>query len=78
MSVVMIDIAFGLLIATVGIIAGWSLRSRDAGRHDLRNGSESESETRFAREVLTRLQTVAADVAAGVGEHTSRVEEISE
>jgi len=74
MSVVAIDIAFGLLMVTVGAVAGWFLRNRDACRCE----PSDESETRFAREVLARLQTVAADVAAGVGEHTNRVEEISE
>ena len=78
MPVVMIDFAFGLLIATVGVVAGWFLHSRDAGRHGKGKESDSESATRFAREVLLRLQNVAADVAAGVGEHTSRVEEINE
>ncbi|MEE8452768.1 MAG: diguanylate cyclase [Thermoguttaceae bacterium] len=74
MSVVTIDIAFGLLLAAVGAGAGWFLRNRDLSRHH----PSGESEARFAREVLIRLQNVAADVAAGVGEHTSRVEEISE
>ena len=74
MSVVAIDIAFALLMTTIGAAAVWFLLKRGASTQV----AHDENETGFAREVLARLQDLAVDVAAGVGEHTSRVEEINE
>lgn len=74
MSVVVVDISFAMIIATAGAVAGWWLRGSTIRRETRRNDNES----RRNREVLAKLYELAARVAADVGQHTNRVEEISE
>ena len=76
MSVMLIDAFFGLLMAACGAaLAGWWLRGPLAGSPS--PGGESE-EQRRAREAMTQLHTLAMRIAAHVGEHSSRVEEINQ
>lgn len=72
MLTVLIDLTFGAILATAGAIAGWWLRGA------ARSSSADGEEGRRAREVLGRLQDVAVRIAANVGEHSSRVEEINQ
>jgi len=74
MSIMVVDISFGLIVAMAGILAGWWLRGSTIRRESRRNDNES----RRNREVLAKLYELAASVAADVGEHTNRVEEINE
>ena len=69
-----IDIAFAVTMAIAGALAGWWLRGSPA----LPKPPHGEEELHRAREVLARLHEVAAKVAADVGDHSSRVEEINE
>jgi len=71
MSSVFIDALFGILAACAGGVGGWYLRRNS------RAGAEPK-EVQNARQVLARLHELAANVAADVGQHTSRVEEINE
>jgi len=71
MSIALIDLSFAVAVAFMGAVGGWYLHGR-------RRGVSEHEEIRYAREVLGRLRELAAHVAAGVGEHTSRVEEINE
>jgi len=71
MSIAIVDFTFAMVVALLGAAGGWYLGARGRlgwGRDELRYG----------REVLGRLRELAAHVAADVGEHTSRVEEINE
>jgi diguanylate cyclase len=72
MPAVLIDLAHALWMVATGIAAGWWLRTRLSARtpHD-------DSETQRAREVLGRLHELAQHMAAHVGAHSSRVEEIN-
>lgn len=74
MSIMVVDIAFGLIVAMAGTLAGWWLRGSTIRRESRRNDNES----RRNREVLAKLYELAASVAADVGQHTNRVEEINE
>ena len=74
MSAIVIDLAFTIIAATIGIVAGWFLRSSIAPREPNRESDE----VRHAREVLARLHELADNVSADVGAHTSKVEQINE
>ena len=74
MSAIVIDLAFTVFAAMIGIVAGWFLRSSIVPQ---KPGQESD-EVRHAREVLARLHELADNVAADVGAHTSKVEQINE
>jgi diguanylate cyclase (GGDEF)-like protein len=74
MTVVLVDIGFGLATLALGMIAGWWLRSR--GRKSA--AGPGDDEVRRAHEVLACLQRMASHVAREVGQHSSRVEEINE
>lgn len=69
MPVIVIDILFALISAGLGAAATWWLIN------DRRGAVE---ERRRAQEVLARLHEVAVRVAADVGEHHTKVEEINE
>jgi diguanylate cyclase len=73
MQILLIELAFGAAMASAGIAGGWWLRSRP-GKRD----AGHEEERRRTREVLGRLQDLAVHIAANVGEHSSRVEEINQ
>jgi len=73
MPVVVIDLLFGLFVLGVGAALGWWLRLRLVPA-----GGDAAAETQQAREVLGRLHELASHMAADVGAHTSRVEEINE
>jgi diguanylate cyclase len=68
------EIVFAIVVAVIAAATGWCLRGNDAQRKSGKDGKE----TRYAHEALGRLHELAAHVAADVGEHTSRVEEINE
>ncbi len=68
------ELLFALIVALIGAATGWCLRG--GGPQD--KSKKESREIRYAREVLGRLHELAAHVAADVGEHTSRVEEINE
>ncbi len=74
MTVMVIDLAFTIIAAVIGIGAGWFLRSNIVPRKPDRESDE----VRHAREVLARLHELADNVAADVGAHTSKVEQINE
>ncbi|HUT09745.1 MAG TPA: GGDEF domain-containing protein [Thermoguttaceae bacterium] len=84
MPVIWVDLIFAIVMATAGAIAGAWLRGRGTVCAGVQpRGGETEArpegdETEYAREVLARLHQLAASVAANVGEHNSRVEEINE
>ena len=69
----LLDIAFALLMTASGVLAGWWLH-----RSVPRRPALAPDEPHVAREVLSRLQELARHVAANVGEHSSRVEEINQ
>ncbi len=71
MSVIFVDILFAGFVASVGAVAGWYL-------HSVRGPQDRSQEVQYTREVLARLRELAANVAADVGQHTSRVEKINE
>jgi diguanylate cyclase len=73
-AVVLVSVVLCFTVAALGVLAGWGLHYRVAGGD---GGAESE-EVRRAREVLARLHELALGVAADVGKHHSRVEEINE
>jgi diguanylate cyclase len=66
------DLTFAILMTSVGAGAGWMLHRA------LRGAAELPEEQRLAKEVLTRLKDLASHMAANVGQHSSRVEEINE
>jgi diguanylate cyclase len=72
MSVLILDFVFAGLVAAVSAVLGWWLHG---GRPE---GAKGDEESRRAQKVLGRLHDLAARVAADVGEHSSRVEEINE
>jgi len=74
MSVMEVDALFAMLLATAGAMAGWWLRAGEIRR----KSQQHRDQTRYAREALARLRQLAHHVAADVGEHTNRVEEINE
>ncbi len=69
MPVIVIDILFALISAGLGAAATWWLINGRRG---------AAEDRRRAHEVLARLHEVAVRVAADVGEHHTRVEEINE
>lgn len=72
------DLAITLFIAAVGVLFGWLLRGASARRMTTREEDADKDEVQRAREVLSRLHELADQVAADVGEHSYRVEAISE
>lgn len=73
MPEVLIDLVFALFMSVGGMLAGWGLR-----RKLRQKASRLGDEPRIAHEVLGRLQELAHSMAANVGEHSSRVEEINQ
>jgi diguanylate cyclase len=67
--VVWVDLTFALFIAAVGFASGWWLNYRSARR--------AAAETVRARTALQRMHDLATSVAADVGEHHTRVQEIN-
>ncbi|NQU20012.1 MAG: GGDEF domain-containing protein [Candidatus Nealsonbacteria bacterium] len=74
MPLFLIDIAFGVVMASVGVGAGIWLRGRTASRKAAMVPNDAE----YAKEALASLHVLAHRVAAHVGEHNTRVEEINE
>jgi len=77
MSVALVDFLFSILLATTGVAIGWWLRGGLTRAAPPRDDAEAR-QARQAREVLAGLHELAARVAADVGEHSNRVEEINE
>ena len=69
---VLVDLGFAVAMAASGMAAGWWLQRK------LRRDKAAGDEPRLAREVLRRLQELAQRMAANVGQHSSRVEEINQ
>jgi diguanylate cyclase (GGDEF)-like protein len=74
MPVVLIDVLSGLILVAAGALAGWWLR----GSRVRQESGLARSERRQAREALTRIHDLAGRVAADVGQHNTRVEEINQ
>lgn len=74
MPVVLVDVVFAVVVAGVGILGGWYLRGGEA-RRKIR---QHDREIQYVREALARLHELATHVAADVGQHSDRVEEINE
>jgi len=67
-----VDLAFACLLLSIGVAAGWWLfRGTNSGEG---NGG---SETERVMTALAKVRELASSVAHDVGEHTSRVKEIS-
>ena len=67
------DLSLAILMSSGGAGAGWAL-------HRALRGAPAElpEEQRLAKEVLARLKDLASHMAANVGQHSSRVEEINQ
>ena len=73
----LLAIIVGIVLAAIelllGVAVGWWLRGGQDGDHPPINNEEAER----ARQALQRLHELATSVAADVGEHSSRVQAIS-
>jgi len=70
-----ISVLFAIFVGAIGVALGWWLR----GGQSKRSGETGDSsDTQHAQEALAYLHELAASVAADVGEHNSRVQEISD
>ncbi len=67
------DFACGIAFSSGGAGAGWLLHRALRG-----TAVEVPEEQKMAKEVLHRLKDLAAHMAAGVGQHSSHVEEINQ
>jgi diguanylate cyclase len=67
------DITFGIVMSSSGAGAGWLLHRALRG-----TPVEVPEEQKMAKAVLQRLKDLAANMAANVGQHSSRVEEINQ
>jgi diguanylate cyclase len=67
------DFAYGIVMSSGGAGAGWLLH-----RAFRRAAGEVPEEQKMAREVLARLKDLAASMAARVGQHSSRIEEVNQ
>jgi diguanylate cyclase len=67
------DLSFAVLMSSGGLGAGWALHRALRGPT-----AQLPEEQRMAREVLKRLKDLAGHMAANVGEHSNRVEEINQ
>jgi len=72
------DFAINLLLTLLGIGFGWWIRGCLIPIHLTTASPEQDVAAEHAREALSRLRDLAARVAADVGEHSHRVEEINE
>ncbi len=79
MAAAISDLLVTLFITSFGIALGWYLRAF-MRREEPAQGraEETNPEVQRAKEVLDRLQELAASVAADVGQHSQRVEQINE
>ena len=73
MPSVAVDLLFALLIAGLGALIGWWVAAHTRSRTMVAN-----SEGQRVHEVLSCLQSLAANVATEIGAHNTRVEEINE
>ena len=78
MFISLIDLAITSSLTLLGVGLGWWLRASLAGWGVSTDDAEGRTEVSRAREALGRLHDLAARVAADVGEHSHRVEEINE
>jgi diguanylate cyclase len=67
------DFGFGIAMSSGGAGAGWLIHRALRG-----TPVAVPEEQKMAKEVLTRLKDLAAGMAAGVGQHSSRVEAINQ
>jgi diguanylate cyclase len=67
------DFGYGIMMSSGGAGAGWLLH-----RALRASTAEVPEERKMAKEVLNRLKDLAAHMAADVGQHSSRVEEINQ
>ena len=75
MTVIVLEFVFSIFAACAGVAAGWWLRD---GKLKCRAKADCNDHAEHAREVLTRLHELTTTVAADVGEHSSRVREITD
>lgn len=78
MPTVLNDLAITLFVAGAGVFVGWLLRSLSTKWMVACEDAGGDDEVRQAREALTQLHDLAAQVAADVGQHSHRVETINE
>ena len=76
MPVILVDLFFGLLVASAGVAAGYSLQWKD--RAKVQSPPAVDNEQANARAVLEQLRCLAERVAEDVGQHSSRVQAISD
>ena len=67
------DFTVGIVMSSGGAGAGWLLHRALRG-----TPAELPEEQKIARAVLERLKDLASNMAADVGQHSSRVEEINQ
>lgn len=67
------DLSFAILMSSGAAGAGWVLHRAIRGAP-----AELPEEQRLAKEVLARLKDLASHMAANVGQHSSRVEDINQ
>jgi diguanylate cyclase len=77
-STLVFDFAINLLLTVLGVGFGWWIRGCLIPIRLTTAPSDRDTAADHAREVLSRLRDLAARVAADVGEHSHRVEEINE
>ncbi len=75
MSVILVDLFFGLLVASAGVAAGYFLLRKDRAKVQ---DPPADNEQANTRAVLEQLRCLAARVAEDVGQHSSRVQAISD
>ena len=74
MPLMLIDIAFAAVMASVGIALGVWLRGRKASRE----AEAAPNDTEYAKEALASLRVLAKRVATHVGEHSSQESAINQ
>ncbi len=78
MSTLVFDFTINLLLTMLGIGFGWWIRGCLTPIRIATAPADRDATADHAREALRRLRDLAARVAADVGEHSHRVEEINE
>ncbi len=78
MSLQIIDLLIAATTATVGLAAGWWLRTILSGSPVPMDSPGDRSSGDRAKEVVARLYDLAAHMAANVDDHSTRVQEISD
>jgi diguanylate cyclase len=78
MSYQIIDLLIAAMTATVGLAAGWWLRTIVSGSHVPTDSPGEDTTKSRSREIVSRLYDLAANMAANVDDHSNRVQEIND